>query len=127
MIICESNFEMRDSKNPNLSMTEIDYYAWIPAGSDLPNHRLSLRKNLRTGEYEVYRRFYETKLTSRKQLTVIKGEDTGKEEVTVHSKNLAEAIKFACNEYRKYHGDRLDDQVCQHRYPVKSRWCEVKA
>jgi len=73
MIICEAEFETPDPKNPDFSMTEVDYYAWIPydmATPETPNHRLSLRKNLKTGEYELYRRLFQRRIISRKQITV---------------------------------------------------------
>ena len=127
MIICEKEFERPDRDNPNYSMCEVDYYAWIPQGSDLQNHRLSLRKNLRTGEFEVYRCFSETRLVSRKGLTVITGDDTGQEEIAFKSKNLGEAIYFADGEWNKYHGQEAPkepDKVCQHKYPVKAMFCE---
>lgn len=127
MIICEYEFERPDSENPDYSMCEVDYYAWIPAGSGFPNHRLSLRKNLKTGEYEVYRHYVQTHVTSRKELTVIQEKELGTEEVAFKSKDLAEAIKFADGEYKRFHGDDEEpDQVCQHKYPVQSFLCKGK-
>lgn len=52
MIICEGELGQEDRKNPGYSMAEVDYYDWIPAESDIRNHRLTLRKNLVKGEYE---------------------------------------------------------------------------
>lgn len=126
MIICEYEFNRPDSKTPDYSMCEVDSYAWIPAGSDMPNHRLSLRKNLKTGEYEVYRHYYEQHLISRGPATVIVGKDTGQEEIAFKSKDLGEAIRFADGQYRKYHGDEEKaDQVCQHKHPVRSSLCNA--
>lgn len=108
-------------------MTENDYYAWIPATFKFPNHRLSLRKNLKTGEYEVFRHYFDRKLWSKKRLTAIYGEDTDKEDVAFKSKDLEAAVKFANGEWNKYHGDEVEksnDQVCQHKPPVVHRDCE---
>ena len=124
MIICEDQFNQPDHKDPNYSFDEIDYYAWIPAGSDIPNHRLSLRKNLVTSDFEVYRRFFQKRLISRKDVTVITADDTGLEEVAFKSSDLGKAIEFASGEYLKYHGDRMGDQVCQHKSPVKAMFCK---
>lgn len=124
MIICKYQFNQPDSKNPNYSFDEIDYYAWIPAGSEFPNHRLSLRKNLITGDFEVYRRFQQGLIFSRKTLTISTNVDSGGEEVVFKSSDLGKAIEFASGEYLKYHGDRMGDQVCQHKSPVKAMFCK---
>jgi hypothetical protein len=126
MIICELEFNTPDPENPKYSLAEVDYYAWIPAGSGFPNHRLSLRKNLETGEFEVYRAWEEKRLVSRGTLTMIQNVETGSEEVAFSSKSLEEAIKFADNEYHKFHGEKMKDEMCQHKYPVKAIGCPVK-
>lgn len=58
--ICEHNFEREDEDNPGYSHHEVDYYAWIPQnrGHVVPNHRLSLRRNLVTKEWELYRAYH---------------------------------------------------------------------
>jgi len=129
MIICEKDFEREDPNRPGYSLTEVDYYAWVPAGSCMPNHRLSLRKNLKTGEWEVYRRFFQRSLISRGPVTVITGDDTGLERVAFKSKSLAEAVRFADDEWNRFHrsglGEKEPDQVCQHKPPVKSPFCKI--
>jgi len=125
MIICEYEFEDEDINNPGYSHTEIDYYAWIPQGSGMPNHRLSLRKNLKTQEYEIYRHYYEQHLISRGPVTIITGADTGVEDVAFSSKDLTETIKFADGEWRRFHGEeKWQDQVCKHRPPVVAHNCK---
>jgi len=127
LIICEYDFEQPDHVYPDYSLDEVDYYAWIPAEVDpngIQNHRLSLRKNLVTKEYEVYRRFYQKRLVSRKNVTMVTGDDTGQEEIAFKSSSLEKAIKFACGEYLKYHGDRMGDKVCQHKRPVIASFCK---
>lgn len=129
MIICPAEFEQPDPKTPGYSMTEIDYYAWIPshlATKEIPNHRLSLRKNLNTGEFELYRRFFNRFLISRKGLTMESGADTHKETVAFKSKDVNEIIRLGNKEYRKYHGaEERDDQVCQHMPPIKNTFCPI--
>lgn len=125
MIVCEYDFMMPDRKNADYSQSELDYYAWIPAGSDLPSHRLSLRKNLITGDYEVYRRFYQQRLVSRGAVTVITGDDTGQEQVAFKNKDLGAAVSFADGEWKKYHGNDKDpDQICLHKPPTQHWLCE---
>ena len=60
MIICEYEFERPDPKNPQYSLVEVDIYGWIPRDfwSEIRDHRLSLRKNLKTGKFELYRHYY---------------------------------------------------------------------
>ena len=60
MRICEHSFVREDPDLPGYSLHEVDYYAWIPQnrGHVLPNHRLSLRRNLVTMEWEFYRAYH---------------------------------------------------------------------
>lgn len=129
MIICESQFEREDPDRKGYSHAEVDWYAWIPQGSDLDNHRLSLRKNLVTGEFEVYRRFFEKVLISRGKTTIITGKDTRLEEVAFKSKDLATAIRYADGQYAKYHGTEEEpergDKVCQHTTGLRAWGCQV--
>jgi len=109
MIICEHIFNRLDPKNPSYSHTEWDFYAWIPAKSDLPDHRLTLRKNMKTGEYEVYRYFNDTKVVK----------------VVLKTQSFEEAIRFADEQRRRFHGHWEPSQVCQHKPPVKAVYCPV--
>jgi len=125
MIVCEYEFEQEDPKNPGYSMVEVDFYAWVPQGMGISNHRLSLRKNLKTGEYEVYRRFFRQQIISRVRVTVITGDDTGIEQVAFRSKELAETLRFIDGEWRRFHGEGKEpDQVCQHKPPVLATFCK---
>ena len=108
-------------------MCEVDYYAWIPAGSHLQNHRLSLRKNLKTGKYEVYRRFFSRYTAARRGLVISTGVDMHCENVVFSGESLEEAIDFAHKECVKFHGkSNRKDEVCQHEYPTKATRCEGK-
>jgi len=111
MIVCEHGFEEEDPKREGYSRHEVDFYAWIPSKwwSEVPNHRLSLRKNLRTGKFEIYRFF---------QLT-------GKERV-IFEGELEEALIVANRERNHFHGEWMGevgpDRVCRHKYPEIDRF-----
>jgi hypothetical protein len=112
LIICELGFEDEDVNRAGYSMREVDFYALVPYDSqrryNIKNHRLSLRKNLMTGEFEVYR-FYP---------------DEEREEV-VFSGDFEDALEFAnneCNRYWGHLGRREPDRPCQHKYPIIDRW-----
>jgi len=110
IIICEAEFRKPDPDRPEVSLTEIDYYAWIPyqkRSKDLPNHSLSLRKNMETGEFEVYRDFVR-----------------GGEKV-VFSGSLEGAVHFANREYERMFGDPMNDKVCQHEPPQMRADCKI--
>jgi hypothetical protein len=130
VIVCETEFEKPDPQNPDYSLVEVDFYAWIPWEAQekygVENHRLSLRKNLKTGEYEVYRAYMERKLIARRGLVVITNEPMETEEVVFRSKSLKEALAFANAEVRKYHGHDEKDEVCTHKWPKKALLCRVR-
>lgn len=128
IIVCEFEFDKPNPQNPKYALHQVDYYAWIPADSGYPNHRLTLRKNLETGEYEVYRQFVQATLTTRKQaLFILSHNDLeAQDDVAFHDKDLGAAVRFASGEYKRFHGDDMNDQICQHERPVKSFWCRGK-
>ena len=134
MIICEYGFDDEDSSNPGYSMLEVDYYAWIPSAmrKTIPNHRLSLRKNLKTNEYEVYRHF----VRAIQGMMIFGGKFTPKVRTHVSARTQDEmafkgtlqgAVDFANSEWNKYHGrpkyQRDDDRVCIHKPPVLHWMC----
>jgi hypothetical protein len=107
LIICELGFEEPDVKNPRYSFREVDFYAFVPYQSQqkygVKSHRLSLRKNLITNKFEVYRFFHDEK----------------REEVAF-SGSFEEALRFANRETNKFWsflGDREEDKPCFHKYP----------
>ncbi len=65
----------------------------LPLG-EVKNHRLSLRKNLRSGLFEVYRKY-----------------SIGNEEV-VFQGPLVEALKIGDNECIRFHSFDPNDMVC---------------
>jgi hypothetical protein len=106
MIICELGFEDPDPKNPNLSFREVDFYAFIPLSAQqrykVKNHRLSLRKNLATGKFEIYRAYMD------------------ETEEVVFTGSLREALEYAnkCwNKYWGHLGKREKDKPCKHKFP----------
>jgi hypothetical protein len=118
MIICPYEFNNPDPDDPTYSMLEVDYYAWTPVRghSPMPNHRLSLRKNLVTNTYEVYRQYVQAqaaRLFLGGQSGVLITMKEGKyEEIALSTKDIKEAVRFANSEYEKYHNDEHDDEVC---------------
>jgi len=109
--VCEYEFSRPDLRNPKYACTEIDLYAHILEDWKQPdfNHRLSIRKNLETQEFEVYRFF----LRSRK------------EEVVFSSKSLEEVVDFGNNEIRKYREHEGWLKVCKHKWPEKGLFCKA--
>ena len=95
-------------------MAECDFYAWIPAGSDLQNHRLSLRKNLITKNFEVYRAYQQRTVSIRRSLFVEQNTPNGNVDVAFKSRDFGEALRWANNEYKKYHKESRSDEVCDH-------------
>jgi len=91
----EEEFSIPDPTNQDYSLLEIDVYGWVPKEKG-KNHRLSLRKNLKTGKFEVYRYYIGW------ARNYIHG--TKPEEVAFTSSSLSECIKFAEKEWQKYHG-----------------------
>lgn len=73
MYLCEYSFNREDPNTPGYSMDEPDYYAWIPHKfhSQIPNHRLSLCKNLLTGEYEFHRVYMHTLIGQLQDLGIV--------------------------------------------------------
>lgn len=122
MLICELMFDRPDQDNPKYSQHEVDYYAWIPANAQVPNHRLSLRKNLETGFFEVYRRFFQRRVVVAPNLIGVTGDDTGLEEIAFEGE-FEDALEFANNEYKRWHGDNEPDKPCQHHYPNQAFTC----
>ena len=119
MNICPKQFDQPDPEDPTYSMDEIDWYASTPLihHGAMPNHRLSLRKNLVTGKYEVYRQFVNTIIArgalAGQPYTLITNRDGELEEIALETVSLEEAIKFAGDEAHRYYGGKgWNDRVC---------------
>jgi len=111
MIICEYGFDTPDPDNPEFSLREVDFYAWIPRSfwDNVKNHRLNLRKNLKTGLFQVYRHYH-----------------SGGDEV-VFEGSFEEALRFANNEWNKFLAGwagklREPDVPCKHKPPIIDRF-----
>jgi len=78
--------------------------------SEVRDHRLSLRKNLKTGRFELYRYYY----------------FTGSEEV-IFTGSLEECLKKAEEEWKRFHygwaGVVPEFKTCRHRPPDISSLC----
>jgi hypothetical protein len=71
-----------------------------------------LRKNLVTGEFELYRRF-EVEVGNYKEVVAFK------------SMSLSDALNFGMKECEKFHGSPgLHYVACEHKLPTKSSDCD---
>jgi hypothetical protein len=137
LIICESEFDSPDPSLPDYSMCEVDYYAWIPLNAQvkgIPNHGLSLRKNLKSGNYEVFRRYDDEKIARRYgNAKASSGPGFGgvriyDVDVIISCNNLEAAIRAAEGEWDRFHGPAKRssrDEVCTHEYPTRALGCDV--
>ena len=116
MIVCEYEFERPDPRNPSYSLVEVDIYGWIPREfwSEVRDHRLSLRKNLKAGKFELYRYYY----------------TTGSEEV-IFAGSLEECLRKAEEEWKRFHfgwaGVVPEFKPCKHRPPDISSLCHKRS
>lgn len=128
LYICEFEFYLLDVENPNYALGEVDIYAGVPPGLGEPNHRLALRKNARSGKYEVYRHYLDARIRSSGGLTALTFQDSLKEVVAFESASLDEAVAFVNREYRRFHSidpDKDLDQVCKHERPDRAQTCDA--
>jgi len=134
MFICEYEFKHEDKNHLGYSMTEIDYYAWIPVRFHKTerNHRLSLWKNLKTNEYELVK-VYMNQITGIMPLCgglIISNVPNGKTEVVFHHKDLNVVLVEGNELWNYYHGTsdykREVDKVCEHEFPNISNCCQFK-
>ena len=128
MYVCESQFNVPDKNILDIYLHEVDWYAWIPKQPLMPNHRLSLRKRISTGNFEVYRAFMDTSIIRMPGVVGVSLTPNGRVEQIVHAgPSLADALEAGNREAKKYHGDECgNDQVCEHRYPNIAAGCKVK-
>lgn len=67
----------------------------------IPNHRLLLRRNKKTGRCEVRRHFFTRRIIEQKEAIVETGEDLEAEEVAFEG-GFEDAVKFANSEIARY-------------------------
>jgi hypothetical protein len=104
MIIDARDFEFENPIDKGYSMCEINYYTWISPAfikMGIRNHRLSLRKNLKDGVFEVVRHYIGAYGW------------TEKDDVVFFSKSLTEAGKFAEWETARFHIVRGADEYVE--------------
>lgn len=105
VIICETGFETEDKNNLGYSMLELDFYMFNPERIRRPelDHRLTMRKNLKSNKYELYRFYFSSKRL----------------ETIFVSNNLQDVLNKAniqCNKVHKlFENDpRQPDLACNH-------------
>lgn len=113
MNICEYEFEREDPNHEGYSLVEVDTYAWVPEGMGIRSHRLSLRKNLKTGMFEVYRHYNIITVLTEPEVMVQTLVDTKQEEV-IYTGNLKGALEVTNRENKKYWDAEDIDTVCDH-------------
>jgi hypothetical protein len=110
LIACETEFNKEDPHNPLYSMTELDIYGGIPFKKQqdlgIDNHRLSIRKNMKTNKYEIYRHYYTF-------------DNKTKDEVIFSSESLQETLQRVCSEYNNLisvdPNNLLQYKICDHK------------
>jgi hypothetical protein len=122
MYVCEYGFLTPDPKDPTYSQLEIQFYAFIRIKNQnrtLPhwkylriNHRLFLRKNLDTGDFELVKKYH----NDRKEWAT-------KEKVILKTKDLQEALDRGHDMFEKHHEESQRDLVCRHKSPEKDSGC----
>ena len=124
MIVCEYEFVLEDKNHLGYSMTELDFYAWIPTKfhKEHGNHRLTMWKNLKTNKYELVK-IYMNQTTQSFQMGKLIGVMTTnlpnkKEEIIFANESLEVVLQEAHGLWNKFHGSddyqRECDQVCNH-------------
>jgi hypothetical protein len=102
---------------------EWDFYQVILATMEterIPNHRLSLRRNKKTGRYEVYRHFHARRIIELKEAIIETSEDLQAEEIAFQG-SFEDAVRFANSEMAKY--GMVKFHICQHKPPNISPTC----
>lgn len=116
IVICPKRFDRPDPDDPSYSLLEVDIYMWIPYDKTKTegNHRLSIRKNLETGKFELYKAYY----GKRPKIVVI-----------FESEDLGEVLKKAHKLWEYHHGKgfREPDEVCCHRPPIIDPLCPISS
>jgi hypothetical protein len=116
--VCEYSFNpnVRDKDDPDVCLHELDFYSWN-GDRTIAGHRLSLRKRISTGEYELYRRFFRPL------------EHNGKTETIIcKSADLQTVLDAGVEEWRNiYQSECSPHRVCRHEYPEKAVSCEAQS
>lgn len=113
MIICEYEFEREAPNRKGYSFVEVDVYTWIPEGMGVQSHRLSLRKNLKTGMFEVYRHYNIITLLTQSEVMIQTLVDMNQEEI-IYTGDLKGALEVTNKEDKKYWDAQGVDMVCDH-------------
>lgn len=120
MLACDSEFIDEDTRHPGYSLCEYDIYAWAPYAMQVKlgmrNHRLSMWKNLKTGEYELYRNYHDAK-------------NEYEADIIFKSKSLMDTLARAVQEWDTWHAiDTRHDpfKPCQHTWKEHAMLCRAR-
>lgn len=125
MIVCEYEFVNEDKNHLGYSMTEIDFYAWIPGKfhKEYGNHRLTMWKNLKTNKYELIKVFMEQtiqafQIQKNTGVMVMNTPSNKKVEVVFANESMEIVLAEAHGLWNKFHGtedyERQMDEICNH-------------
>jgi hypothetical protein len=116
-VICEYEFLTEDPKKAGYSILEVDVYGRLPVGMEsqaLPNHRLSIRKNLSTGRFEAYRHYWGTWGTVRQTV----------QEDVWYSGTLEKVVEFVNRTYKRIWKEKSTlFEVCRHTEEPAEQGC----
>lgn len=133
-MICESEFIEEDPDHKGYSMTEIDFYASIPAKfhQTEKNHRLTLWKNFRSNKYELIKVIH-IQVVGNNPLfncTMVMNIPTKEIEVIFSHEDLEPVLAEANGLYNHYHSTndylREPDQICEHYPPKITSLCKMR-
>lgn len=109
--LCELRFdEPDDPQDPHFSFLEVDAYVRVPSPNFEDQHRLTLRKNLGTGKFEVLKCYW-----------------GGRREV-VFAGSFEDALCAINAECERWWGPDFGDLYapCSHRDPERDGYCPLK-
>lgn len=128
MIICESSFDDEDPRNPGYSLEEVDFYSHVPLNLKTTfNHRLSLRKNLKTSEYELIQVGVDAHLHATPGSYFESFQDGKGVQIAAKSTDLSVVLAEANRLEARYWGpdEAFQDEVCKHSPRRHATCCKL--
>ena len=133
MYVCALRFEEPDPDDPGYSLLEVQFYAWTARRSQrvegIPEHGLYLRKNLKTGKFELVRE-YDGPVRFRYdyQPRMLMQVEHGMVNEVIFTGGLHEGLQAGDYEYTRFFGRRdLVDGMCMHLRPYRDDLCPVSS
>jgi hypothetical protein len=133
MYVCALRFEDPDPDNPGYSLLEVQFYAWTARRSQrmegIPEHGLYLRKNMKTGKFELVREYDgPVRFLYEDQPRMLLHVEPGTVNEVIFAGELHDALQMGDQEYARFFGRRdLVDGMCIHRRPYRDDLCPVNS